>query len=109
MLANPVTVRLPVATVPAMLASPLLLMFPPVIFPVALIVVAARKLLAEILLAVILPVVVKLTPVAAPIFGVVRLAPALTIISPVLLNAVVLLSTLAEITVPDTSIPFPAV
>jgi hypothetical protein len=39
--------------------------------------------------------------VAAPIFGVVKLALALTMILPPPSNAVVLLSTLAENTVPD--------
>ena len=62
-----------------------------------------------ILLAVILPVVVKLVPVAAPIFGVVRLALALTIIFPTPSNAVVSLSTLADIKVPAMAIPLPEV
>ena len=53
---------------------------------------------------VILPVVLKLVPVAAPMFGVVKLALALTTILP-LLNAVVTLSTNALITVPFKLIP----
>ena len=59
--------------------------------------------------AVTVPVTLKLVPVAAPMLGVVRLAPALTIILPAPSNAVVLLSTLAEITVPAILIPLPAV
>ena len=52
-----------------------------------------------------LAVVLKLVPVAAPIFGVVRLADALTLILPEPSNAVVVPSTLAEITVPTNVIP----
>jgi hypothetical protein len=46
------------------------------------------------------PVTLKLVPVAAPMLGVVRFAPALTEILPWPSKAVVLLSTLAENTVP---------
>ena len=47
-----------------------------------------------------LPVVLRLVPVAAPMLGVVRTAPALTMILPPPSNAVVELSTLALNTVP---------
>ena len=52
-----------------------------------------------------MPVVVRLVPVAAPMLGVVRIAPALTMILPPTSNAVVVLSTLALITVPTRDIP----
>ena len=48
-----------------------------------------------------------LVPVAAPIFGVVRTAPALTLMLPDPSNAVVVLSTLVLITVPAILIPAP--
>ena len=52
-----------------------------------------------------LPVTLRLVPVAAPILGVVRLADVLTTMLPVPSNAVVVLSTLALITVPFKDIP----
>ena len=52
-----------------------------------------------------LPVTLRLVPVAAPMLGVVKFAPALTIMLPPTSNAVVSLSTLAENTVPDKEIP----
>ena len=52
-----------------------------------------------------LPVVLKLVPVAAPMLGVVRAAPALTMMFPLPSNAVVTLSVLALITVPFSTIP----
>ena len=56
-------------------------------------------------LVVMLPVVLRLVPVAAPMLGVVRFAPALTIMLPPRSNAVVLLSTRVENTVPVRLIP----
>ena len=53
-----------------------------------------------VLAAVTAPVTLRLVPVAAPMLGVVKFAPALTEIFPSPSNAVVLLSTLAENTVP---------
>ena len=47
-----------------------------------------------------LPVTLKLVPVAAPIFGVVKIAPVLTVIFQLPSNAVVVLSTLALNTEP---------
>ena len=61
--------------------------------------------LPRIKLPVMLPVVLKLVPVAAPILGVVRAADALTIILPLPSNAVVELSTRALNTVPVRLIP----
>ena len=59
----------------------------------------------KILPPVTLPVVLKLVPVAAPMLGVVNVAPALTLMLPDPSNAVVALSTLALITVPFILIP----
>ena len=53
-----------------------------------------------VLAAVTVPVTLRLEPVASPMFGVVKFAPTLTLIFPKPSNAVVLLSTLAENTVP---------
>ena len=55
--------------------------------------------------AVTVPVTLKLVPVAAPMFGVVNCAPALTIILPVPSKDVVMPSVLALITVPLMLIP----
>ena len=77
-LINPAVVTLPPARLPVAVTNPPVSMLPPCMLPVAL----------------------KLVPVAAPILGVVKLAPALTMMLPSLSKAVVLLSTLAENTVP---------
>ena len=64
------------------------------------------RLPARILpVAVMLPVTLKLVPVAAPMLGVVKLADALTEIFPPPSNAVVVPSTLALITVPAKLTP----
>ena len=54
---------------------------------------------------VMLPVTLTLVPVAAPILGVVNTAPVLTMMLPVPSNAVVMLSVLAENTVPFSTRP----
>ena len=91
---------------------PAVKMLPPVMLLVALTKPAVNKLppitLATALIlvfAVIAPVTLKLVPVAAPMFGVVKFAPALTIMLPLPSNAVVLLSTSALNTVPVKLIP----
>ena len=71
-------------TLPAALINPAVLMLPPVTLPVAVTAPAVVKLPPVTLL-----VTLRLVPVAAPIFGVVRLAPALTMILPPPSNAVV--------------------
>ena len=58
-----------------------------------------------VLAAVTAPVTLKLVPVAAPMFGVVNAALALTLILPPPSNAVVVPSTLALNTVPFKLIP----
>ena len=60
------------------------------------------------LLALMLPVTLKLVPVAAPMFGVVSCAPVLTTMLPPTIS-VVTPSTLADIIVPVILIPLPAV
>ena len=75
-------------------------MLPPVTLPAAV-----TKPPVSTLPPVTLPVVLKLVPVAAPIFGVVKLADALTMMLPLPSKAVVVLSTKAENTVPDRLIP----
>ena len=80
--------------------NPLVNMLPPVTFAVADINPPVNRLPPWML-----PVALKLVPVAAPMFGVVKLAPALTIILPPPSNAVVLSSILVENTVPFKTIP----
>ena len=99
------TITRGVITLPVELINPPVNKLPPVILadevivPVELINPPVNKLPP-----VMLPVTLKLVPVAAPMFGVVKFALALTTMFPVL-NAVVTLSTNALITVPLRLIP----
>ena len=83
----------------AVIALPVIDKFPVVILPLAL-TTEPNKLDP-----VTVPVVLRLVPVAAPILGVVNCADGLTTILPSISNAVVLLSTLAENTVPANAKP----
>ena len=79
--------------------SPGVVMLPPAILPVTLSVDTTLPLklrpTAFKLAAVALPVTLKLVPVAAPMLGVVKFAPALTMMLPEPSNDVVFSSTLA--------------
>ena len=87
---------LPAVALPVALIKPPVRTFPPMTLPVELTVVADNNPL---------PLNIKLLPVALPMFGVVKFAPALTIMLPPPLNAVVSLSTNALNTVPVKLIP----
>ena len=91
---------LPPVMLPVAVTTPPVVKLPPVTLAVALTKPLERKLPASTL-----AVTFKLVPVAAPILGVVKLALALTMMLPLPSNAVVLLSTLAENTVPFRLIP----
>ena len=94
LLTNAPAVLVPMLTAlpskPVTLPTTLPMKLRPVILPAALInpSVSTLPLIA-------LPTKLKLVPVAAPMLGVVKLAPALTMIFPPASNAVVSLSTLA--------------
>ena len=81
---------MPAYTLPVALISPPVVTLPAVTLPVALTVVPACNA----------PVTLKLVPVAAPMFGVTKLALALTTMFPPPSNAVVTPSVLALITQP---------
>ena len=90
---------MPAYTLPVALISPPVVTLPAVTLPVALTVVPACNA----------PVTLKLVPVAAPMFGVTKLALALTTMLPPPSNAVVTPSVLALIIVPLIAIPLPDV
>ena len=110
---------------PVALICPLVNILPPIILAVALTIPAVFTLPPvtlpdtltfepviippTVLAAFTAPVTLRLVPVASPMFGVVKVAPALTIMLPPPSNAVVVLSTLAAITVPLMLIPLPPV
>ena len=106
---NPPVIKLPPVTLPPADTNPLVVILPLLILPTADILPENGPLLIDKSPPMMLPDTLKLVPVAAPIFGVVRFALALTMIFPVASNAVVMLSTLADINVAAIAIPLPAV
>lgn len=96
---------LPPVTLPVAATKPVVLTLPAITVPVASSVMVYMACVAVILAADRLPVSDKLLPTALPMLGVTRLAPVLTMMLPVPSNAVVLLSTLAENTVPLSTKP----
>ena len=83
-LTNPPVKILPSVALPVAESNPPVIKLPPVMLPVEL---TSPPVLTFPLLT--LPVKLRLVPVAAPMFGVVKLAPALTMILPEPSNAVV--------------------
>ena len=104
-----VPLTLPPVILPAALTIPGVVKLPPAMFAVTF--NAETTLLLKLnppafkLAPVMLPVTLRLVPVAAPMLGVVKLAPALTLMLPPPSNSVVLLSTLVLNTVPTRLIP----